>query len=75
MKTAFDVAKPSVVSQILSQIATDGDPWSRGGCIVRRDAGRARVGKLRELQEGNFVIRCIRQGGVKDRLLWVGADG
>ena len=38
VKTAFDVAKPSVVSKILCH----GSPWTRGGGPVDRNAERAR---------------------------------
>ena len=48
VKTAFDVAKPSVVSKIFS----DWYPRSRGGRFTGRDAGRKRVCMLRELRDG-----------------------
>ena len=46
VKTAFDVAKPSVVSKILSLIGT------HGHVVAALLAGRERVGMLREMRDG-----------------------
>ena len=64
VKTAFDVAKPSVVSKILS---TDWYPRSRGGRFASRDAGRERVGMLRDLRDGITFVQVHtagRSGGI-----------
>ena len=46
VKTAFDVAKPSVVSKISPSHRS---PWTRGGGPIDIDAGRERLGMFRDL--------------------------
>ena len=58
VKTAFDVAKQSMVSKILSLIGTHG---SRGR-FAGRDAGRKRVCILRELRDGISLLQVHPAG-------------
>ena len=67
MKTAFDVAKPSVVSRILSLTG------------VHRHVAAAVLAEMQDVQgsacfencETEFRhSRCIRQGGVEAPVLW-----
>ena len=67
VKMASDVARPSVVSKILSVIGTHGQ---RGGRFAGRDAGRARVRMLRELRDGFPLFQVHTQGGVEAPVLW-----
>ena len=61
VKTAIDVAKPSVVSKILSLIGTHGS-CGRFAC---RDAGHERVGMLRKLRDriSLFQVYPARRSG------------
>ena len=67
VKTAFDVAKPSVVSQILSLIGTHGHVVSALLPEMQDMKGSAWF----ENCETEFrYSKCIRQGGVEAPVLW-----
>ena len=67
VKTAFDVAKPSVVSQILSLIGTHGHVVAALLAEMQDVQGSACF----ENCEPEFrYSKCIRQGGVEAPVLW-----
>ena len=68
VKTAFDVAKPSVVSKILSLIGTHGHVVAALLAEMQDVQGSACF----ENCETEFrYSKCIRQGGVEAPVLWV----
>ena len=67
VKTAFDVARPSVVSKILSLIGTHGHVVAALLAEMQDVKGSA----CSETCETEFrYSRCIRQGGVEAPVLW-----
>ena len=65
VKTAFDVAKRSVVLKIFS----DWYPRSRGGCLSGRDAGREGSACFENCETEFRDSKCIGQGGVEAPVL------
>ena len=67
VKTAFDVAKPSVVSRILTLTGVHGHPTAAVLAEMQDVRGSASF----ENSETEFrYSRCIRQGGVEAPVLW-----
>ena len=69
VKTAFDMAKPSVVSKILTHL--DRCTWTSDGGSAGRKMQDVRGSASFENCETEFrYSRCIRQGGVEALVLW-----
>ena len=68
VRPASDVAKPSVLSRILT---CNGDPWTRGGSTSGGDDGRERRCLLRAVRDriSYFTVQK-RQDSVEAPVLW-----